>query len=219
MKRILLATALAAALASPALADSITLTATCDGVACGGAASADGNLDVNNQAFGIFNLNTLTINSQQFLAAPGVLSTNTLDVDQMMSGNHTLVLDITANGLAGPNALEAFLSTFSVSGQTAGWSIQAMTLINGNPLATSAVFTGVSDSGSSTDLAFASSLFSAEAIYTITSSGIGQVNGGIDISTAAVPEPATWGMMLLGFAGLAFAFRKRLRPTAMPLAA
>jgi hypothetical protein len=33
--------------------------------------------------------------------------------------------------------------------------------------------------------------------------------------TAAVPEPATWAMMLLGFAGLGFAFRSlRSAPTA-----
>jgi len=31
------------------------------------------------------------------------------------------------------------------------------------------------------------------------------------VSTSAVPEPATWGMMLLGFVGLAFAFRQSRR--------
>jgi hypothetical protein len=47
-------------------------------------------------------------------------------------------------------------------------------------------------------------------------------NGPINIGTAnsgalfvspvaAVPEPATWGMMLLGFVGLFFAFRSRRR--------
>jgi hypothetical protein len=209
MKRLLLASVFAVA-AVPALADSISLTATCDGVFCGAASSPVGSLNINNQAFGsVFNLNTLSINSQTFLVAPGILTTNTLDVDQNVAGNHTLVLDITANGLSGPNALTAFLSTFSVSGQPAGWSIQAETLINGNQLALSNIFTGVSDSGSSTNFAFAGTLFSAEAIYTITSSGVGSVNAGIDISVAAVPEPATWGMMLLGFIGLAAAFRKR----------
>ena len=29
--------------------------------------------------------------------------------------------------------------------------------------------------------------------------------------TPSVPEPATWGMMLLGFAGLGFAFRQSRR--------
>lgn len=33
------------------------------------------------------------------------------------------------------------------------------------------------------------------------------------VSTSAVPEPGTWAMMLLGFVGLAFAFRSRRRTT------
>ena len=33
----------------------------------------------------------------------------------------------------------------------------------------------------------------------------------IDVAASAVPEPATWGMMLLGFMGLGFAFRQRRR--------
>jgi hypothetical protein len=32
---------------------------------------------------------------------------------------------------------------------------------------------------------------------------------------AAVPEPATWAMMLLGFAGLGFAFRQSRRKVSM----
>jgi len=31
----------------------------------------------------------------------------------------------------------------------------------------------------------------------------------IDVAASAVPEPTTWAMMLIGFIGLAFAFRKR----------
>jgi hypothetical protein len=209
MKKLLLASAFALATV-PALADAINLTATCDGVLCGLASSPNGTLDISDQAFGsVFNLNSLSINSATFLAAPGVLSTNTLDVDQNTTGTHTLVIDITASGLTGPNALTAFLSSFSVSGQTPGWTILEQTFIDGNPLASSPIFAGVSASGSSTDLAFAGMTFTADALYTITSSGAGSVNGGIDISVAAVPEPATWGMMLLGFVGLGFAFHKR----------
>jgi hypothetical protein len=33
----------------------------------------------------------------------------------------------------------------------------------------------------------------------------------IDVAASAVPEPATWAMMLLGFIGLGFAFRSRRR--------
>jgi hypothetical protein len=196
---------------SPALADAINLTATVDGLAAGSASSPDGSLTITNQAFGVFNLNSLSINSETFLAPPGVLSSNTLDVDQSTTGSHTLVLDITATGLAGPNALENFLSSFSVSGQTAGWSVVERTTINGTTLATTPLFTGVSDSAFSTNPAFAGATFSADEHYTISSVGAGSFNGGIDIAVAAVPEPATWGMMLLGFVGLAFAFRRRQR--------
>jgi hypothetical protein len=209
MKKILLASVFALAV-SPALADAINLTATVDGVAAGSASSPDGSLTITNQAFGVFNLNSLSINSETFLAPPGILSSNTLDVDQTTTGNHTLVLDIVATGLAGPNALENFLSSFSVSGQTAGWSVIERTTINGTTLATTPLFTGVSDSAFSTNAAFAGATFTADEHYTITSVGEGSFNGGIDIA-AAVPEPATWGMMLLGFVGLAFAFRRRQR--------
>jgi hypothetical protein len=208
--KLLGAVAMASALmASAAYADAINLTATVDGVAAGSASSPDGSLTVTNQSFGAFNLNSLSINSQTFLAPPGVLSSNTLDVDQTTTGNHTLVLDIVATGLSGPNALENFLSSFSVSGQTAGWSVVERTTIEGVTLATTPVFTGVSDSASSINAAFAGTTFTADEHYTITSVGEGSFNGGIDISVSAVPEPSTWGMMLLGFVGLAFAFRNR----------
>jgi hypothetical protein len=209
--KLLVALAAASALsASAAYADAINLTATVDGVVAGSASSPDGSLTVTNQSFGAFNLNSLSINSETFLAPPGILSSNTLDVDQTTTGTHTLVLDIVATGLKGPNALQDFLSSFSVSGQTAGWSVIERTTINGVTLATTPLFTGVSDSAFSTNAAFAGALFTADEHYTITSVGEGSFNGGIDIS-AAVPEPATWGMMLLGFVGLAFAFHKRRR--------
>jgi hypothetical protein len=196
----------------PAMADAINLTATVDGVAAGSASSPDGSLTVTNQSFGVFNLNSLSINSETFLAPPGVLSSNTLDVDQTALGNHTLQLDIIATGLAGPNALENFLSSFSVSGQTAGWSVVETTTINGVLLASTPVFTGVSDAASSLNAAFAGTTFTADEHYTISSVGEGSFNGGIDIAVG-VPEPATWGMLLLGFVGLAFAFRNRRRMT------
>jgi hypothetical protein len=34
----------------------------------------------------------------------------------------------------------------------------------------------------------------------------------------AVPEPATWGMMLLGFAGIGFVMRRQRRPALAQLA-
>jgi hypothetical protein len=34
---------------------------------------------------------------------------------------------------------------------------------------------------------------------------------GVSVTTANVPEPSTWAMMLLGFAGLGFAGYRRTR--------
>jgi PEP-CTERM motif len=216
MKRFLFATVFALA-AGPALADTIVATAKVDNVLVATQTSASGTLNVSNQSFGpIFNLNSLSINSESFLASPDILATNTLDVNQTVGGTHTLVIDIVAAGLAGPNALTNFLSSFSVSGMNAGWSAQEQTFINNVLLADTGVFTATSDSAFSVNPAFAGTLFNAEVIYTINTVGTGRFNGGIDISVAAVPEPATWGMMLLGFVGLAFAFRNRRKLAGMP---
>ncbi|MFL6726087.1 MAG: FxDxF family PEP-CTERM protein [Sphingomicrobium sp.] len=47
-------------------------------------------------------------------------------------------------------------------------------------------------------------------------------NGGAEsgnlLFRLAVPEPATWGMMLLGFAGIGFAMRRRPRPVLAQIA-
>ena len=220
LKKLLLSTAMVGLLASPAMADAIVATARVDGTLVATGSSLSATLDVNNQAFGPdFNLNTLTINSQGSIAAPGVLSTNTFDVNQTIGGTHTLMLDILATGLMGPNALTNLLSTFSVSGLPAGWSVTEETLINGSLLATTPLFSGVSDSASAIDAAFLGNPFSAEVIYTVNSVGTGNFNGGIDISVAAVPEPATWAMVILGFAGVAFmGMRRRREGTAFRLA-
>ena len=211
MKRFLLATTALLAMTALARADAITATATVDGTVVAVESAAGGTLDVTNQAFGAaFNLNSLTINSESMLAAPGVLTTNTFDVNQTMGGNHTLVLDIVASGLLGTGNLTSLLSSFSVSGLPAGWSITEQTFINGTLLSTTPSFTGVSDAASDIENALLTNPFTAEAVYTVTSVGTGNLNGGIDIQVAAVPEPSTWAMMILGFVGITFmGMRKR----------
>lgn len=51
------------------------------------------------------------------------------------------------------------------------------------------------------------------ALNTIVVSGIsrgqGSYGGNLTFTPTAVPEPATWAMMLLGFAGIGFHFRRR----------
>jgi len=208
MKKILLSTAALLAITTASNADAITVTATVDGTLVATESSADGTLNVNNQAFGpIFNLNSLSINSETFLAAPDLLSTNTLDVNQSAGGTHQLVIDITATGLAGPGTIEALLSAFSVTGLTSGWSAREQTFINGVLLADTGTFTQTSDSAFSVDFRNVTNPFSAEAKYTINSAGIGRFNGGIDIAAAAVPGPVVGAglpglLAAIGFFGL-----------------
>jgi len=49
-----------------------------------------------------------------------------------------------------------------------------------------------------------------------TSTGDGAFGG--NVAFVAVPEPATWGMMLLGFGAIGFAIRRRRRPALMQIA-
>jgi hypothetical protein len=188
MKKLLVTTALLA-LSVPALADTIVATARVDGTLEQTATSINGVLSLNGAIpGGIFTLNQLSADSQSVLPAPGILTTNTLNLQQTATGSHTLVIDVIASGLTGPNALRALLSSFSVSGLTAGWDAREQTFINGNLLADTGVFTTPSASVFSTNLALGTNPFSAEVRYTIDSVGIGGFNGGIDIS-APVPGP------------------------------
>ena len=212
LKKLLLTTVAVAALVSPAFADTITMTAKVDGITAALESSPNGNLDVTAQTFGTgFLFNTITATSQQFIGPTGVLTTNSVDVGTALSGSHTLTIDITAFGLLGTDSLQAFLSSFSVTKLTDGWTAREQTFINGVQLADTGVFTVTADSAFSTNLANMTNPFNAEVLYTITSNGAGRFNGGVDIDVAqAVPELGTWGMMLLGFAGVGgLAMRKR----------
>ena len=212
LRKLLLATAALAALTVAARADTISMTAVVDGTLFGPLTSIDGTLNIQNQQLGAFDLNTVSVNAgPSFVAAPGILRTNTLNIDLNNAGTHSMVLDIIATITSGPGSLQALLSTFSVSGLTTGWTAQEQTFINGSLLADTGTFTNDSDSAKSIDAAFLGSPYTAEARYTITSNGIGQFNGGVDISIAAVPEPSTWAMMLLGFLGVGlFGMRGRV---------
>src|SRR5580765_5221930 len=214
-RKLLLSCALALA-ASPALADLITLTANGDGGPVEFTTSSSTGILNATGAIpgGIFTLNSVTATSQAVLPAPGLLDTNTLNLQQTATGSHSLVIDITASGLTGAPGLDAFLSSFSVSGLTAGWNAEEQTFIDGGLLADTGVFTTPSASAFSiNNHVLASSPFSAEVRYTINSNGIGGFNGGIDIS--AVPGPIAGagipGLISACFGLWAMAKRRRSR--------
>ena len=53
--------------------------------------------------------------------------------------------------------------------------------------------------------------------YTANMATAGSISGNATFYPA-VPEPATWGMMLLGFAGMGLAMRRRRRPALAQIA-
>ena len=58
----------------------------------------------------------------------------------------------------------------------------------------------------------------ADGSYTLTFVGRGSGSFGGAVAFSAVPEPSTWGMMLLGFGAVGFAMRRRRRPALLQVA-
>jgi hypothetical protein len=199
MRKILLATAAALALSGAAKADSIVINVSVDGVLINSVTSPGGTFSFVNQAFGVFNLNTVTITTQSALAQPGVLSTNSLDVAQTATGNHTLKLDIMATGVTGPGALEPVDSSFSTTGLSNGWTATEQTHLDGLLLAN--VTFSATGGFSATALQNVPTSYTAEAVYIINSSGSGQFNGGINMA-AASPSPVPGPIVGAGLPGL-----------------
>jgi len=209
-----LAGAALVALTAPGKADTINVVAIVDGALAYSDSSSTGTLTA--PPFFPIGVYTNSLTIQTFLVAPDVLRTTMLNINQTAGGSHQLIIHIGAQGLSGPNALTNWLSTFSVSDLTAGWSVQEQTFINGVLLADTGVMLAAASLSAFTGAAAVGGLFNAEVTYIINSVGIGDFSGGIDISVAdiavaAVPEPATWSMMILGFAGIGFMAYRRSR--------
>lgn len=124
--------------------------------------------------------------------------------------------------------IDSITSTFSV----AGAQIQNFTLDvfknSGSALApiedgaalTSVVASYISGAISGTQFGGAPSVLldSGNYFFEVTGTTVGGAgdptaaySGSFSMAVSAVPEPATWGMLLLGFLGLGFAFRKSVR--------
>ena len=62
--------------------------------------------------------------------------------------------------------------------------------------------------------------YAIHLIGTLTGADAGSYSGTLNVQPVrgAVPEPATWAMMLLGFAGVGFAMRRRRQPVLAQIA-
>ena len=148
----------------------------------------------------------------------GQVSSYTEDGVSLASGN-TNHFHVTADGSGGKAAefyqSDGFPFTFSFSGGSfALKSIDFLSFSNG----IQAVFT--SSSGAVQIVGSAGTVKFGGGFNDITSFVLSSANGGIDRSfvidnvklTGAVPEPATWVMMLLGFGAMGVSMRRHRKP-------
>jgi hypothetical protein len=205
------AVALAAGVATAADAATITIGLQQAGFN-GGAITNEGSGPIS-LSYGTFNLNNVSGVTNPSILLPQILNSNAIDANT--SGSGTLNVFVTASGLTAPLGSIPFQSAFTVNTLTAGWTVLEQTFIStSNTLFTGSLLDATSFGAIGTNVltalgATGAGPYSITAEYTITAAGAGSSNATINVS--AVPEPATWGMMLLGFAGLAFAFRQSRR--------
>jgi PEP-CTERM motif len=215
MKKLLLSAALgAAALAYGTVANAATISLqvidNITGITIGSVAGVGGGFANVSGSDANFNF-SLTSQGVPVVVNPD-FSTTTIDASSNVSGKLTVIA--TQDGLTGvPSAVFAntFTSNFQI-GNPNVVSVQMTNFINGVQIATATCTpAGGNNCAPPTINAFVSGLttFSETEQFVITFAGATGVQAGSQIS--AVPEPATWGMMLLGFAGLAFAFRQSRR--------
>jgi hypothetical protein len=149
--------------------------------------------------------------------APGLLSGNTIAMKKT-SGSNKLDIYVTLSNVDPSQlGLDTLFSSYSASLGPAGSTVStfydaANGIFNhaaGNLLAT-ATFSGNTSGGPVTSFVpTPGGLFSLTEQFHINVPG--RFNSGIDLATADVPEPATWGLMIMGFGGIGAVVRNRRR--------
>lgn len=225
MKKLLMATALAGIMSSPAWAANTALTLWTDGsdaetaTGVGQAALVGSSLD------GV----TITVSSAKRTTGPNDLTTANISIDNTTGSIQTLQISSGANGFLGPDSKYKLTGTIGVETGTAdlvgSYFVDALNTLNGT--GTGAIIgtnVGGFDSGllGSTDsFSFnGSGIFGVGSPYafaehmTLTlAPGASVFVQGVSMEASAVPEPSTWVMMGGGFALLAaLGLRKRRTP-------
>ena len=145
------------------------------------------------------------------LAQPSLQTTSLQARSSNGSAAGTLTVLITQTGLS-PIAAN-FTSGLTNNNQSGSAISAQLTTLLGNAGLANQVFTA-NGSSSLTSFSNQAGTFSETARYVLTfGAGAGSFNDTININATAVPEPATWGLMLLGFGGVASLLRLRRENT------
>jgi PEP-CTERM motif len=145
--------------------------------------------------------------------ASGRLLTDTIDINSSAAG--TLIIWVTETGLTSPlgSGLTSNLFQGAISSVTLSTFVSPTDGVsppNGTPLDT-ATFTGLGTETLSTVDNPGAGPYSLQEVFVIHATGAGDTNLSIDLSSSVIPEPSTWAMMLIGFAGLGFLGYRKVR--------
>jgi hypothetical protein len=123
--------------------------------------------------------------------------TETLVFTNTLAGFYGVTLTTTASGAGADNDVD-ITGALITGGSLGGGSVSLATLFNNDILESYGIF----------------DLFLGAGQYTLTIDGTRGTTGSFGGSVAfnAIPEPATWAMMLLGFGAVGFAMRRRRAP-------
>jgi hypothetical protein len=152
-------------------------------------------------------------------AVPSVTSPSTLEFDttNAVVGDYSSFFQFN-NYLFTSGVFTATASTNPLDGTTVTL-LQLFTggSVVGGVYSGGTLVSGGSTSGSSNSLTLNNVSLTPNTDYTFVYSGAlgktpGNISGNAAFAIAAVPEPATWGLMLLGFGGMGMAMRRRRRP-------
>lgn len=166
-------------------------------------------------SYGTFSVNLQGAADATVLGLPTLLSSNTLNIANAAGG--TLEVWVTAQGLSFANAQRLLESSFTVNGLVNASVVQNTFFSSANALYGGATPLGTFSTSTSPAKFVSPGLvedltgpFSVTEEYVITSLAGGSAN--LTATISAVPEPSTWAMLLIGFAGVGFtAYRGRSR--------
>jgi len=157
--------------------------------------------------YGSFVFNSVNATDVVASGLPMLLTSNTLNFSSTSGG--TLDVWVTAQGLSVPGAAVPLLSAFTVNGLVNS-TVTENTFYNGTQISTFSTSSQTADFAALSGALNLSGPFSVTEEYVITSQAGGSAN--LTATISAVPEPATWAMLLVGFAGVGFmAYRGRSR--------
>lgn len=148
-----------------------------------------------------------TLGTNFSIAAPdNISSPNTVGFDTTanVAGSYTSYFEFS-------NDQTGFYN-FALISSTLGATITLEQLMTGGGASTLYSSTGATNS-----LSLLTGVLNSGTTYRFTytggfPTGGGTTSGNASFYVAAVPEPATWGLMLIGFGGIGLAMRRRRRP-------